>query len=98
MFANWLHDVLRDQFDIDLNKLSIDQQQLIAQVALGLASSMENAGGKAEFEIIYIKNFFRQKFTKEQIESFNKLQDYLDIYKAQRALLKLILFFTSNSM
>ena len=78
VFANWLHDVLRDQFDIDLNKLSIDQQQLIAQVALGLASSMENAGGEREVQMIYIKNFFRQKFTKEQIESFNKLQDYLE--------------------
>ena len=78
VFANWLHDVLRDQFDIDLNKLSIDQQQLIAQVALGLASSMENAGGEREVQMIYIKNFFKQKFTKEQIESFNKLQDYLD--------------------
>ena len=78
VFANWLHDVLRDQFDIELNKLSIDQQQLIAQVALGLASSMENAGGEREVQMIYIKNFFRQKFTKEQIESFNKLQDYLE--------------------
>ena len=78
VFANWLHDVLRDQFDIDLNKLSIEQQQLIAQVALGLASSMENAGGEREVQMIYIKNFFRQKFTKEQIESFNKLQDYLE--------------------
>ena len=78
VFANWLHDVLRDQFDIELNKLSIEQQQLIAQVALGLASSMENAGGEREVQMIYIKNFFRQKFTKEQIESFNKLQDYLE--------------------
>ena len=78
VFANWLQDVLRDQFDIDLNKLSIEQQQLIAQVALGLASSMENAGGEREVQMIYIKNFFRQKFTKEQIESFNKLQDYLE--------------------
>ena len=78
VFANWLHDVLRDQFDIELTKLSIEQQQLIAQVALGLASSMENAGGEREVQMIYIKNFFRQKFTKEQIESFNKLQDYLD--------------------
>ena len=78
VFANWLHDVLRDQFDIELTKLSIEQQQLVAQVALGLASSMENAGGEREVQMIYIKNFFRQKFTKEQIESFNKLQDYLD--------------------